>query len=73
MPSRLDIEDNAMSVGTQTDLTMVDLAVLESGYQQRMKELSKVCSEKGFPDRDNLKNDEKLLHFYTGVSTYGYV
>ena len=35
-----------------------------------MKELSKVCSAKGFPDQDDWKNDEKLLRFYTGVSSF---
>ena len=61
---------DAVSVGTQTDLTMVDLAALESDYQQRVKELSEVCSAKGFPDQDDLKKDENLLRFYTGVSSF---
>ena len=48
----------------------MDLAALESDYEQRVKELSDVCSAKGFPDQDDLKNDKKLLHFYTGVSSF---
>jgi hypothetical protein len=34
-----------------------------------VKELE-VCGAKGYPDQDDLKVDETLLRFYTGVSSF---
>ena len=59
-----------MSVGTQTDLMLVDLTSLENDYQQRLKEYSEVRNPKEFPDQDKLENDEKLLRFNTSLSTF---
>ena len=61
---------NTVCMGTQTDLTVVDLADLEHDYHQRVTELSEVRDAKGYPDQDDLKNDEKLLRFYTGLSSF---
>ena len=56
---------NTVSVGVQTDLTADNLIALENDYQQRVKELSE-----GYPDKDNLKDNDKLLRFYTGLSSF---
>ena len=56
--------------GTQTDLTARDIASLEADYQERVKECSEVRDRKGFPDQDDFKADEKLLRFYTGLSSF---
>ena len=60
---------NTVSVGIQTDLTANHLIALENDYQQRVKELSEVREAKGYPDKDNLKNNDKL-RFYTGISSF---
>ena len=61
---------NTVSVGIQTDLTADHLIALENDYQQRVKELSEVREAKGYPDKENLKNNDKLLRFYTGLSSF---
>ena len=61
---------NTVSVGIQTDLTADHLIALENDYQQRVKELSEMRESKGYPDKENLKNNDKLLRFYTGLSSF---
>jgi len=61
---------NTVCIGTQTDLTADDLIALENDYQQRVKELSEVREAKGYPEQENLKDNEKLLRFYTGLSSF---
>ena len=61
---------NTVSVGIQTDLTADHLIALENDYQQQVKELSEVREAKGYPDKENLKNNDKLLRFYTGLSSF---
>ena len=34
------------------------------------EELSEVCEAKGYPDKENLKNNDKLLRFYIGLSSF---
>ena len=52
---------NTACVNTQTDLTAVGLAALEDDYHQRAKELPELCAAKGYPDKKDLKGDDKLL------------
>ena len=62
-----------MSTGTQTDMTADDIAALKADYQIRVAESSIVdlaCNKKGFPNEEDLKSDEKLLRFYTGISSF---
>ena len=61
---------NTACVNTQTDLTAVGLAVLEDDYHQRAKELSELYGVKGYPDKEDLKGDDKLLRFYTSLSSF---
>ena len=57
--------------GTQTDLTSMDITALEEDYQQQVKECSEVCDRRtGYPEGEDLKSDEKLLHFYTGITSF---
>ena len=53
-----------------TDLTTVDLAALEDDYRERTKELSELRVAKGYPDQEDLKGSERLLRFYTGLSSF---
>ena len=61
---------HTMCTGTQTELTAMDIAALEADYQQRVKECSQVRDVKGYPDQEDLKTDEKLLRFYTGINSF---
>ena len=57
--------------GTQTDLTSMDITALEEDYQQRVKEYFEVCGRRtGYPEEEDLKSDEKLLRFYTGITSF---
>ena len=49
------------SVEVQTDLNLISLATLEQDYQQALK-------RKPYPTQECLKEDEKLLTFYTGLT-----
>ena len=51
-------------------MTAGDLIALENDYQQRVKELSELREAKGYPDKENLKENDKLLRFYTGLSSF---
>ena len=61
---------HTMCTGTQTELTAMDIAALEAYYQQRVKECLQVRDVKGYPDQEDLKMDEKLLRFYTGINSF---
>ncbi len=61
---------NTACVATQTDLTSLDLAALEDDYQRKVDKLSEPCIAKGYPDQEDLKSSEKLLRFYTGLSSF---
>ena len=39
-------------------------------YHQRAKELSELRAAKGYPDKEDLNGDDKLLRFYTGLSSF---
>ena len=60
---------NTVCCCTQTDLTSENLVAVDNDYQQRVKELSEVRGAKGYPDQEKLKDDEKLLRFYTGLNS----
>ena len=61
------------SVEVQTDLNMATLAALEN-YEQRSREIKQLTEQKNkigsYPTQENLRNDEKLLKFYTGLSSF---
>ena len=61
---------NTVSVGIQTDMTANDICALETDYQQRVKEISEIRGAKGYPDKENLKDNDKLLRFYTGLTSF---
>ena len=61
---------HTVCTGTQTELTAMDIAALEADYQQLVKECSQVRDAKGYPDQEDLKTDEKLLRFYTGINSF---
>ena len=62
------------SVEVQTDLNMDTLAALEEDYEQRSREIKQLTEQKNkigsYPTQENLRNDEKLLKFYTGLSSF---
>ena len=61
----------SQSVEVQTDLTMADLAALEHECQQRLNEmhlLKEHANRKSYPVQESLKNDSRLLSFYTGLT-----
>ena len=62
---------NTVSIGTQTDLTMNDIAALEEDYQCRIDEpANQKKVQKGYPSVDDFSRSEKILHFYTGISSF---
>ena len=58
--------------GTQTDLTTSDLLAVEDDYRKRLEELSELRTRhaKAYPEQEDLNNDEKMCHFYTGPDSY---
>lgn len=66
----IQIEHSA-EVQCQTDLTINNLAALERGCQQRLNEIHKYKKQtniKSFPTQ-GLKNNGRLLTFYTGLTS----
>ena len=61
---------NTVSVACQTDLTTEDMTALEEDYQRKTDELSGTRVAKGYPDENDLKCNEKLLRFYTGLGSF---
>lgn len=61
--------DDEICVGTkrtismQTELTMTDITALQSDNQNRQEEVR----NSGYPTREQLQVDKKLLIFYTGI------
>ena len=58
------------SVATQTDLTAMVLSAVEEDHQRRTEELTEIRAAKGYPNQEDLKNNGKVLRFYTGFSSY---
>lgn len=62
-------------ISVQTDLTLADLKALEEDYQRRMSENLRLkerlqSAGSAFPDRETLRNDDRLLNSYTGMPCY---
>ena len=56
---------------TQTDLTINDIAALEEDYQCRIdKPPNQKKVQKGYPSVDEFSGSKKILHFYTGISSF---
>ena len=63
---------HSVTVEIQTDLTMSQLTSLEYDCQQRVNEMHIIQQEqskKSYPTEENLKADQKLLTFYTGLTS----
>ena len=58
------------AVAIQTDLTAAVVSALECDYQKRMEEIACSSGKKGYPSKDDFKGNEKLLRFYTGLSSF---
>lgn len=64
--------EHSTEVQCQTDLTMNNLAELEHDCQQRLNEIHKYKKKpntQSYPTQEDLKNDGKLLTFYTGLTS----
>ena len=59
-----------VTVGTQTTLTVADVTALEEDNQKRIAELAEVHVAKGYPSQEDFKDSEKVLRFYTGISSF---
>ena len=68
----VEYRPNTTYTDIQTDLTMSDLLALEDDYQQRIKEVSELDANcaKGFPNQKDLKDDDKMLRFYTDENSF---
>ena len=58
------------TVATQTDLTVMDLSALEEDNQRRTAELAELRVAKRYPSQEDLEGSEKVLRFYTGLSSF---
>ena len=61
---------DTVSVATQTDLTAMVLSALEEDNQRMTTELAEVPVAKGYPTQEDLKGSNKVLRFYTGLSSF---
>ena len=61
---------NTTCTHAQIDLTVNNLTALEDDYQQRMIEASQQECIKGYPIEDDLKSNEELHCFYTGLHSF---
>ena len=63
---------NTVNVAMQTDLTAAEIDGLECDYQKKTEELAEINSttQKGYPSEDDFKGNDKLLQFYTGLSSF---
>ena len=61
---------NTTCTHAQTDLTANNLTALEDDYQQRMIEASQHQCIKGYPIEDDLKSNDELHRFYTGLHSF---
>ena len=50
----------------QTELTMTDITALQVDNQSRQEEVK----NSGYPNREQLQADKKILIFYTGISHF---
>ena len=61
------ITDSHRSVSVQTDLTMVEIHVMENDYQKHVEELHILQQrDLGFPSVKQLEANPDLLSFFTG-------
>lgn len=59
------------SLACQTDITLSDLSRLEAENEQRNEELKVIHKQNmGYPKKEQLQNDPKLLNFYTGFGNF---
>ncbi len=72
-----EIQDvHVIGVATQTDLTQEKLDMLETDYQQRLRDTREmgvrlsVISGNGFPCEEALSKDNQLVNSFTGVSSF---
>ena len=72
-----EIQDvHVIGVATQTDLTQEKLDMLETDYQQRLRDIREmgvrlsVISGNGFPCEEALSKDNQLVNSFTGVSSF---
>lgn len=56
------------SLSMQTELTAKEITALKVDNQKRQEEISALSS--GYPTREQLQADQKLLTFYTGISHF---
>ena len=56
------LEQRAGTISIQTDVPMTEFTALELDNQSRQEEVSS-----GYPTREQLQADKKLLLFYTGI------
>ena len=61
---------DTVSVATQIDLTVMVLSALEEDNQRMTTELAEVPVAKGYPTQEDLKGSDKVLCFYTGLSSF---
>ena len=65
------VTDSHRSLSVQTDLTMLELHLMEHDYQKHVEELH-VLQERNlrFPSEKQLEATPKLLSFYTGLKCF---
>ena len=68
---KMVVTETHRSLACQTDMTVSDLSIMEAENEQRNEEL-KVTHEqnKGYPNKEQLQNDPKLLRFYMGFGNF---
>ena len=65
------ITDTNRSIARQTDLTLKDISDMESDNHQMKEELTIIQEQNGgYPHKQQLENNSKLLNFYTGFNCF---
>ena len=64
----VDPPNTAVTVATQTDLITTSLQALQDDNQGMTTKLAEV--HVGYPCKKDLQANKKLLHFYTGLSSF---
>ena len=65
------ITDSDRSIACQTDLTLKDISDMESDNHQMKEELTIIQEQNGgYPHKQQLENNSKLLNFYTGFNCF---
>lgn len=54
------------TISMQTELTMMDITALQVDNQSRQEKVK----NSGYPNREQLQADKKILIFYTGISHF---